>query len=96
MTEELDRKAWDEKVEKAHVTEKVAADLGLKGEGKHFFCPGCQPEAEGRPELVIKEGHFKCFRCDAQGDVVGLVKLARKCNLEEAIVWLAKETPPET
>lgn len=95
MSEDLDRKQWDERVERAHVTAKVAADLGIRSKGKHFYCPGCQPLAEGKPELVIKEGHFKCFRCDAQGDVVGLVKLARNCSLEEAIAWLASETPPD-
>ncbi len=90
MTE--DRRSWDLQVEKSHAVEKVAADLGLSSQGKHFFCPGCQAEATGVPELVIKGGDFKCFRCGAEGDVVGLVKLAKNCDLEAAIAWLARET----
>jgi hypothetical protein len=46
----------------------------------------------GNPELAIGDGHFECFRCGARGDVVGLVKLARKCDLETAITWLEQET----
>ncbi len=90
MTE--DRKAWDQQVAGSRVVEKVATDLGLTGRGKHYFCPGCQPQARGNPELVIKGGGFQCFRCGARGDVVGLVKLARNCDLESAIAWLARET----
>jgi DNA primase len=47
---------------------------------------------QGTPELAINRGMFECFRCGARGDVVGLVKLARKCDLETAIAWLASET----
>ncbi|BCR04790.1 hypothetical protein DESUT3_18590 [Desulfuromonas versatilis] len=90
MTE--DRRSWDLQVERSHAVEKVAADLGLLGAGRHFFCPGCQPDGTGTPELVIKGGDFQCFRCGAQGDVVGLVKLAKNCDLDAAIAWLARET----
>jgi hypothetical protein len=86
------RQAVDLEVSRKHAVEKVAADLGLKGKGTHFFCPGCQPTLRGTPEMVIKKGKFECFRCGAQGDVVGLVKLARGCDLETAIAWLEEET----
>ena len=93
----LERKDWDELVIRRHAVGKVAEDLGLLRNGAHYYCPGCQAEGNGTPELVIKDGHFRCFRCDAQGDVVGLVKLARGCDLEGALVWLERETgpPPE-
>lgn len=87
-----DRRELDLQVTASDAIAKVTADLGLKRVGKHFFCPGCQPAAEGRPEMVIKDGHFQCFRCGAQGDVVGLVKLARGCDLETAMEWLSRET----
>lgn len=87
-----DRRELDLQATEGDTIEKVTADLGLKGVGKHFFCPGCQPLNEGRPEMVIKEGAFQCFRCGARGDVVGLVKLARGCDLETAMEWLARET----
>ncbi|MBE0599460.1 MAG: hypothetical protein IH614_19645 [Desulfuromonadales bacterium] len=86
-----DRREVDLQVSDRPTVERVAADLGLKGEGKHYFCPGCQPTAAGTPEMVIKGGQFHCFRCDTQGDLVGLVKLARNCDLQAAIDWLGKE-----
>ena len=86
------RHEWDDRIKDWPTIRKIAEDLGLAGEGHHFYCPGCQPLRSGRPELAIGDGHFECFRCGARGDVVGLVKLARKCNLETAIAWLANET----
>ena len=86
------RRAWDEMVAKSRAVDKVAADLGLTRQGGHYFCPGCQPEGKGAPEMVIKKGDFTCFSCGATGDVVSLVKLARNCDLESAIAWLARET----
>ncbi len=85
------RREIDQQVSDRRTVEKVAGDLGLWGNGKHFFCPGCQPTGNGTPELVIKGGQFQCFNCGAQGDVVGLVKLARRCDLQEAIDWLEEE-----
>jgi hypothetical protein len=86
------RHEWDRRIKDWPTIHRIAQDLGLTGEGHHFFCPGCQPLCSGRPELAIGDGHFECFRCGARGDVVGLVKLARKCDLETAIAWLASET----
>jgi hypothetical protein len=88
----IERKEMDERVSRRHAVDKVATDLGLERLGGHFFCPGCQPEGKGTPEMVIKEGHFQCFRCDARGDVVGLVKLARHCDTDSAVAWLERET----
>jgi len=57
-----------------------------------FLLPRLPTAAQRQPELAIGDGHFECFRCGARGDVVGLVKLARKCDLETAIAWLEQET----
>lgn len=89
-----DRREVDLQAADHHTVERVAADLGLQGRGKHYFCPGCQPTATGSPEMVIKGGQFQCFRCGTQGDLVGLVKLARNCDLQTAIDWLGKERAP--
>ncbi|WP_305045598.1 CHC2 zinc finger domain-containing protein [Geoalkalibacter sp.] len=86
-----DRRHMDELVTRRHAIERVAEDLGLKREGKHFYCPACHPGADCKPDLVIKDGRFQCFRCGALGDVVGLVKLARQCDLESALEWLSRE-----
>jgi hypothetical protein len=91
-----DRRELDMQVTETDAIEKVTADLGLRGEGKRYYCPGCQPvkhnEPDDHPEMVIKDGWFHCFRCDAQGDIVGLVKLAKRCGLETAMEWLEQET----
>lgn len=87
-----ERQEWDQEVSGRQAVEKVATDLGLQREGGHYYCPGCQPRGEGNPELAIKQGRFRCFACGAEGDVVGLVKLARHCDLQGAIAWLEKET----
>ncbi len=90
-----ERRELDKQLTRTDAIEKVTADLGLQGEGTHYYCPGCQAakplQADERPEMVIKDGWFHCYRCDAQGDIVGLVKLARGCGLETAMEWLERE-----
>lgn len=86
-----ERRKMDELVAQRHTIEHVAEDLGLRREGTHYYCPGCQPDAFKGPELVIKDGRFQCFRCSVVGDVVGLVKLARQCDLDSALAWLERE-----
>ncbi|KIH77471.1 CHC2 zinc finger [Geoalkalibacter ferrihydriticus] len=82
------RRQMDEQIKDPQTIARVARDLGLRAEGKHFFCPSCH---DAEAPMVIKDGHFQCFRCGVQGDVVGLVKLARKCDLESALEWLSQE-----
>jgi len=86
------RHEWDHRIKDWPTILKIAHDLGLASAGHHFYCPGCQPLRNGIAELAIRQGNFECFRCGARGDVVGLVKLARKCDLEAAIAWLEQET----
>jgi len=88
------RHEWDQRIQDPEEIKKIARDLGLGSSGKHFYCPGCRTESPRRADLVIQDGGFQCFRCGAQGDVVGLVKLARSCSLEEAVAWLERETEP--
>ena len=38
----------------------VAASLGLRGRGKRFFCPLCQPNGGKTPDLFIEEKGFFC------------------------------------
>ena len=90
------RHEWDRRIKDWPTIRRIAEDLGLAGAGHHFYCPGCQPQRSGAAELAIGDGHFECFRCGARGDVVGLVKLARGCDLEAAIAWLERETGGET
>ena len=86
------RHRWDQRITDWPTVSKIASDLGMRGHGKHFYCPGCQPAGGSSPELKIHDGGFECFRCGMRGDIVGLVKLANNCDLEEAIHWLESET----
>ena len=86
------RHQWDQRITDWPTISKIAGDLGLRGKGRHFYCPGCQPFGGSTPELAIHDGGFSCFKCGAKGDVVGLVKLAHKCDLDSAIDWLEAET----
>ena len=40
--------------------QRVAASLGLRGRGKRFFCPLCQPNGGKTPDLVIEDKGFFC------------------------------------
>ena len=60
------RHEWDNRIRDWPTIRRIASDLGLTGEGHHFFCPGCQPLQTGKPELAIGDGHFECFRCGDQ------------------------------
>ncbi|MDO3379914.1 CHC2 zinc finger domain-containing protein [Geoalkalibacter halelectricus] len=86
-----ERREMDERIRDPRTIERIAQDLGLKSQGKHFFCPSCH---DAEAPMVIKDGRFECFRCGVRGDVVGLVKLARKCDLEAALEWLSGEIEP--
>ena len=86
------RHEWDQRITDWPTVSKIATDLGMRGEGRHFYCPGCQAAGGSSPELKIHDGGFKCFRCGMQGDIVGLVKLAQNCSLDQAIAWPEKET----
>jgi len=90
------RQEMDERVSRTNADGRIASDLGLRGKGHHFYCPGRQPLENGEPELMIKDGQFFCFRCETQGDVVGLVKLSRRCDLDEALDWISREIQKRT
>jgi hypothetical protein len=71
---------------------QVAARLGLRQEGKHYFCPKCQvsdnAEPDQKPELVILDRVFLCDRCGTGGDALTLIRLVRGGGLQGTIEYL--------
>jgi DNA primase catalytic core len=53
-------------------------------------CPGNHESKDGQCFVLWPEIQaFRCYHCDASGDVIDLVKLAKKCGFQEAVQWLA-------
>lgn len=48
----------------------------------------CPWHDDHHASLSFKNGHFRCFTCDAHGDVLDLVQKVTGCTLPEAIKWL--------
>ena len=73
----------------------VAGWLGLRGHGRRWFCPSCQTRDSKTPDLsTMRKGGWRCHKCNAHGDAVALVALARGGSLAgagfvEVALWLA-------
>ena len=53
-------------------------------------CPGKHESTKGKCFVIWPSIQgFRCYHCDAKGDVIDLVKLARKVDFHAAIDWLA-------
>lgn len=78
--------------------ERIASALGLRGQGRRFFCPSCQPTGGKTPDLSVSEKGFCCFKCGLKGDLLGLIMTFGQMDFPEAIAWLEAETgvkPPK-
>ncbi len=54
------------------------------------MCPGNHDSERGQCFVLWpKIQAFRCYHCDASGDVINLVILARQCDFQEAVEWLA-------
>jgi len=72
--------------------DRVAAALGLKGRGRRFFCPVCQPDGGKTPDLSVQDKGFTCFKCGLKGDLLGLVEVAGGLTFPDAVAFLERET----
>lgn len=65
--------------------------LGLKADGKRYFCPKCQNDGEHHAtgDLSIEAG-FKCHKCNWKGDGYDLVQEVRHCSFPEALAFVRK------
>ena len=76
----------------------VAGWLGLKGQGRRFFCPSCQGTGGKDPDLSTPAGGgWRCFKCGAHGGPFDLVMLSRGIGFPDAVAWLrslAGTSPP--
>ena len=71
---------------------RVAAYLGLRGRGRRFFCPLCQPDGGKTPDLSVTDKGFVCFKCGQKGDLLKLVEVAGKKDFPSAVAWLESLT----
>ncbi|MBM4337995.1 MAG: hypothetical protein FJ110_00465 [Deltaproteobacteria bacterium] len=67
---------------------RVAAALGLRGRGKRFFCPICQPQGGKTPDLSVRDKGFTCHKCGLKGDLLKLVEVAAELDFPSAVKWL--------
>ena len=65
----------------------VAKWLGLVVHGGKAKCPFHQDRT---PSLSFKDGRFKCFGCDASGDVVDLVARMKEIGTLEAVTQVVE------
>ncbi len=67
--------------------------VGLKKSGKSH--KGCCPwHDDDTPSLVVREGppdHYKCYGCQAHGDVISFVQSTKQMRFLEAVRWLAED-----
>ena len=79
---------------------RVAADLGLRGRGRRFFCPVCQSDGNPHktPDLSVGPKGFTCFKCGLKGDLLKLIQVAGGKDFPSAVAWLEDLTgirPPD-
>jgi 5S rRNA maturation endonuclease (ribonuclease M5) len=71
---------------------RIASALGLRGRGKRFFCPACQPDGGKTPDLALGGKGFTCHKCGRKGDLLVLIELAAGLDFKGAVAWLEQET----
>ena len=71
----------------------VAVALGLRGRGKRFFCPSCQPDGGKTPVLAVQDKGFICHKCRRKGDLLKLVEVAVGLDFPAAVAWLRARPP---
>lgn len=85
-----DRSTLDEIRSKIDFAQLVGETVELKPQGKSFIglCPF---HDDNNPSFSVDpaKGFFKCFACDAKGDVFKWVELTDKCKFSSALMKLA-------
>ncbi len=72
--------------------DRVAADLGLRGRGRRFFCPSCQPDGGKTPDLSVRGEGVHCWKCGWKGDLLKLIEVTAKVDFQGAVAWLENQT----
>ena len=67
----------------------IAVRIGLRGRGKRFFCPSCQPAGGKTPDLDVFADGFRCYKCGKAGDIIDLAVFAGGMTKADAIEYLA-------
>ncbi len=75
----------------ARIEEVIADFLPLKKKGQNFWAC-CPFHHENTPSFSVSpsKGFYKCFGCDAAGDVITFIQQIEKWSFVEAITYLAQ------
>lgn len=82
MIDDLDFQLHIDQLKTAIRMEDAAKIIGLKGQGRRFFCPGCQKAGGKTPDLQLYDKGFKCFKCGQGGDIIDLFVLAGRSKAD--------------
>ena len=80
--DDMDFRNHIEQIKAAVRMDDAARVMGLRAQGKRFFCPGCQKNGGKTPDLEIYDHAFKCFKCGEGGDVIDLFVLAGRSKAD--------------
>lgn len=73
--------------------EYMGADVPPSGHGwsdwQALRCP-FHDDSNDSASVNQDKGYFKCHACDAEGDIIDLVKLGEGLNTREAMEWISK------
>ena len=79
---------------KARIKERsieVLRAMGVREEYGRWYCPICQPVPENHttPDLTVRDGNCKCWRCGFKDDVIGLYMKSRNVTFVQALEQLS-------
>ncbi|MDE2101284.1 MAG: AAA family ATPase [Patescibacteria group bacterium] len=67
-----------------HIADVISAFIPLKNIGGRMMCV-CPFHDDKNPSLVIHQQRFRCFGCEANGDVIEFVTKLQGCTVPEAL-----------
>jgi len=74
-----------EQIKKSNSLKDVVADFGITLKAKRGKCPFCD---NGTGAFSVNDDYYKCFKCDAKGDVVEFVKQTQNLDFVSAMKQL--------
>lgn len=78
---------------KVDIVDVIGSLVQLKKQGSNYWCC-CPFHHEKTPSMCINANHqyFKCFSCDAKGDVIEFVKRYKSLDFKEACLFISNIT----
>ena len=89
----IDKAIVDAVKSRAKIVEVVGAYTKLRRKGARYegLCPLHSDEHVGNFSVYPKDNGFKCYACDAAGDVITFVQLKENLSFADAVRWLGKK-----